>query len=51
MANRISEAGEFVQLDSNSHAMLWWLVQLSVGVGVRLLRGGSVVELPVVAVY
>ena len=27
------------------------LVQLGVGVGVRLLRGNSAVELPVVAVY
>ena len=27
------------------------LVQLGVGVGVRLLHGGSAVELPVVAVY
>ena len=27
------------------------LVQLGVGVGVRLLRGGSAVELPVVVVY
>ena len=27
------------------------LIQLGVGVGVRLLHGGSTVELPVVAVY
>ena len=50
MACRISAAGEFAQLGSDSHIMLWWLVQLGVGVGVRLLRGGSAVELPVVAV-
>ena len=50
MASRISAAGEFTQLGSYSHTMLWWLVQLSVGVGVRLLRGGSTVELPLVAV-
>ena len=51
MAYRISAAGEFIQLGSNSHTMLCLLVQLGVGIGVRLLRGGSAVELPVVAVY
>ena len=35
MACRISAAGEFAQFGSYLHTMLWWLIQLGVGVDVK----------------